>query len=328
MIWVGCECNDEPDWSTEIAALKRPNAIEHQIALMNMPKIIYPDPIVPTPAPLPGPECDSTLSSKVPWNVFSPGVYTNFCNTLNGGDKTQAFTQSVDSKGNVITAVQARKRNIFGRTPPPNPNTYSGYTFELDWSGGDGSCSSDCSNIFNTIAISVCGHTAGDQNIMASEAKLDTGCGVYSYKITGPPDNQPEVVTPTQPDLFYCSDPTVYTKFTLAQAEDAVSQFCTSDISLLDAAVPTSGTYVYDTVKIQLQLQWTHNRDNLDPNAHCGSIKNPDGSDQKVISKDDCAAHFLMGVNNCKPSSVFIHFPDLNSRDVLGKETWLMRGNR
>jgi hypothetical protein len=88
MKWVGCDCMDDPDWSIQTPGLKRADYGAGQAALDALPDITYADPVVPTPTPLPNPECDSTKNSKVPWNVFSPGIYTTFCDNLNRGDKT------------------------------------------------------------------------------------------------------------------------------------------------------------------------------------------------------------------------------------------------
>jgi hypothetical protein len=156
--------------------------------------------------PEPAPECDTNDASTVPWNVFSDGVYKGFCDKI-AGDKNTALSQVVDSKGNVIPPK--RRRSILGRTPPPDPDAFEGFTFALDWSGGDGSCDSDCATSYYTIAQSPCGHTAGEQNIMASEGKLDTGCGIYSWKISKPPgsDPPPAPAEIKRGDLYCFTDP-------------------------------------------------------------------------------------------------------------------------
>lgn len=130
-IWVGCDCTNDLDWNSQTPALHRPDAHKHQQALAALPVISYPS--KPTLTSLPKPKCDMTDSSKVPWNIFPPSVYTSFCSTINGGHNSKGLTQIVDSRGNVTPPKEAgtKKRDIFARTPPSNPDTYSGYTFRL-----------------------------------------------------------------------------------------------------------------------------------------------------------------------------------------------------
>ena len=222
----------------------------------------------------------------------------DFCNTINGGDKTKAFSQSVDSTGKVWAASKTKKRDIFDRTPPANPATYSTYKFDLSWTGGDGSCSSECSNVFYNIAEGSCGHTAGEQNIMASEATLDTGCGKYSYTITNTAaPTGPVIVAPTVQDSWLCTNPGIafQHQFTLAQAQDAISQFCTGDITLGSSTVLTGKTTGFSDVLIQTQFGWRY-----EGQSGCGSTTNTDGSQDKTISQADCSDYLLRAVNNCR----------------------------
>ena len=86
--------------------------------------------------------------------MFSPGVFSNVCDAVNKNGKSKALQQTVDSSGHVVSGNN--KRNIWERTPPPNPSAYKGYKFALDWTGGDGSCPSDCSDVFSAIANDIC----------------------------------------------------------------------------------------------------------------------------------------------------------------------------
>ena len=99
----------------------------------------------------------------------------------------------MDSLGNVIPP-KSKRSSLSLRTPPPDRELANGYAFDLDWTGGDGSCQSDCNGFFDRIVRSPCAHLGGEQNNMAVEASIDTGCGVYSYKINDTPSPEPEPV--------------------------------------------------------------------------------------------------------------------------------------
>lgn len=149
-LWKSCECNAEPDWNSwPDDKLTRTNVAQHQAVLNSLPDISAAQPSSSS-TPLPKPSCDSNDVSGIPYNVFDPGVFTKFCNTLDGGDKSKALKQTVDSSGNVISGSKMK------RTPPPNPSAYKDYKFFLSWSGGDGSCSSGCTNVFSTITDNIC----------------------------------------------------------------------------------------------------------------------------------------------------------------------------
>ncbi|KAL9108961.1 MAG: hypothetical protein Q9227_006357 [Pyrenula ochraceoflavens] len=135
------------------------------------------------------PVCNMEEASLVPYNVFQSGVYKKFCDDISKNPQHH-FSKSVDIHGNYIPSKNVR--SLERRTPPSDPTTYEGWSFDLDWTGGDGICKSDCNDSFSLISQSPCGHTAGDQNIMAKEGKIDTGCGIYSYKAKVPPDKKPD----------------------------------------------------------------------------------------------------------------------------------------
>ncbi|KAL9129683.1 MAG: hypothetical protein Q9217_001925 [Psora testacea] len=142
------------------------------------------------------PECDMHESSGVPFNVFSDGVYKRFCEAVDKDKKTE-LAQIVGPDGFEIPPKAKRNAAVQKRTPPPDPDAYVGYSFELSLSGGDESCS-------------IGGHTAGYQNRMALQTKLDTSCGIYSYKITRPPSadkpEPPEVPETPQPGPLVCKE--------------------------------------------------------------------------------------------------------------------------
>lgn len=130
------------------------------------------------------PECEDN-PSQIQYKLFNDGtgngVSSRFCDAVSRDPKSR-LTQIVDAAGNLIPY---RKGTLISkRTPPVDPAAVNGYTFYLQWSGGDGSCDSDCKAAFQTItAAPRCGHLGGQRNYMAVSGSLDTGCGTYSYKI-------------------------------------------------------------------------------------------------------------------------------------------------
>jgi hypothetical protein len=149
----------------------------------------------PSKTPRPEPQCDMDDISGVPSNVFNTGVFREFCNEVNRNKET-ALVKVVDSHGNIIPPKRAaRKRATRKRTPPPNADSYSQFTFSLEWTGGNDTCHADCEESFSAIATSPCGHTGSQQNSMATQSKVDRDCGSYSYKIERPetPDDDEPV---------------------------------------------------------------------------------------------------------------------------------------
>lgn len=160
----------------------------------------------PSAQPTGHPKCATTTNcdiSDIPSNVFQDGLWKGYCDTVNKDSKT-AYGEVVDGAGNAIPtkskaknkAVQRAAALLQGRTPPPNPNSYTNYSISLVWSGGDGSCPHDCGSAWSSMAGSPCGHQGGQSNLMTSSASLDTGCGVYSYTIN-PPPGTPSCAPPT-----------------------------------------------------------------------------------------------------------------------------------
>lgn len=130
------------------------NDYQANAAILNALPDISVSPTEPSSTPLPKPSCDTNSVSNIPYNVFSPGVFSKFCETVVSNDKSKALQQTVDSNGDVVSTN--KKRNIWERTPPPSPSDYKGYKFALDWTGGDGSCPSDCNAVFSSITNGIC----------------------------------------------------------------------------------------------------------------------------------------------------------------------------
>lgn len=135
----------------------RSGAKQHQAALKALPHISK-APSQPSTSPLTDALCDTSRISNIPYNVFYPGVVSKFCDTISGGDKGEGLTQIVDSNGNVIPSrkIAGPSESIEKRTPPADPDVYTGYTFALQWTGGNGSCSSECGTIYEAISSDIC----------------------------------------------------------------------------------------------------------------------------------------------------------------------------
>lgn len=140
------------------------------------------------------PKCEDN-TSDVQYNLFNDGngngLYNDFCAAVSKDPKAMLM-QIVDPTDNVVPP--RRKRSLVSkRRPPADPAAVTGYTFDLEWTGGDGSCDSDCKKSFDTItAAPTCGHFGGEQNYMAISGSLDTGCVIYSYKILKAVDKVPQ----------------------------------------------------------------------------------------------------------------------------------------
>ena len=298
--WQDCDCSDDPDWSLNPTPQRvRPDAKKHRQALANTPDIEYP------PDPLPDAKCDQTKSSQVPYNVFSPGVYSNFCNDVDQ-DKSKALTETLDSSSKVIQGASKEKRDVSKRTPPPNPGTYKDYNFTLSWSGGDKSCPYNCSDVFYKIAQGPCGRTAGEQNIMASSASLDTGCGIYSYNITTPAPPSSPSPSPSV-NCHSGSTPGGYVQFSRDAASDMVNEICTE---LVDSKVvlsqsgsslpPASMNDIFQKSGNNVAA----NGATLVINPHwalggCADQNNPQDVDFGSMPINDCAGYFMTAIDGC-----------------------------
>ncbi|KAF7561026.1 hypothetical protein G7046_g3111 [Stylonectria norvegica] len=169
----------------------------------------------------------------------------------------------------------------------------------------DGQCSKTCTEIYAEM-ISTCQYTS---HLYTGLAEYDLDCGKYSMDTipvpvasvepTATPTTSTEpTATPTPsvvsapPEVNNCADPTVYTKFTLGQADDAITDFCSHAISLPDAALPVFKTYKQDGVTLQLITQWT-------VSGLQGCNAPADGINHPELSQSDCEARFNSAVNNC-----------------------------
>ncbi|KAH6889338.1 hypothetical protein B0T10DRAFT_513799 [Thelonectria olida] len=156
----------------------------------------------------------------------------------------------------------------------------------------DGECAQSCTDIYNDL-IGSCQYNS---HLFTGEAHITYECGKYGLEaIAKPDDTGSNDGGSTQPEVRdNCADSTVYTKFTLDQATQAIDDFCSHDISLPSAAQPVKKTYQYDDVTLQLWTQW--------------SSKGQDGcndpSDQDAhLSGDACRERFLGAVNDCNTDS-------------------------
>ncbi|KAL9079184.1 MAG: hypothetical protein Q9157_001935 [Trypethelium eluteriae] len=262
-------------------------------------------------------ECDSNVEarilmesvedSQVPYNVFSPGVYSIFCNTINGGDRSKAFTQTVDSHGKVIQGTSKEKRDVSRRTPPPNPETYNAYNFTLSCSGGDESCPSNYPDTFYNIAEGPCGHVAGEQNIMAPTATLDTGCGMYSCNISAPAS----VPSPPAPqpslDCHQGNIPLGYQQLSRDAASDMTNLICTE---LVDNKVVLSQSGSLMPPASMFEIFEKSGKDiaangaTLVINPHwalggCQSENKPQDVDFGSMQVSDCVRYFMTAIDGC-----------------------------
>ena len=129
------------------------------------------------------PNCDMDRASDITYKLFRAApVYGRFCEAVKKAPKSY-LVQTVDELGQVIP-------NRIKRTPPAEPDPRSGNTFDLEWSGGDGSCASGCIESFDAMTKSPCGHIGGEQNNIAQSIEFSTGCGAYSVKVNVPPGDK------------------------------------------------------------------------------------------------------------------------------------------
>lgn len=163
-------------------------------------------PVIPTATA--HPECQLDQPGILPWNIFSGSEYNvhgQFCSEV---ERQPASSRSwiVDTKGNQIPLLKKVKAakpassvdldsssSINKRTPPTTPDTYRDYRVSLQWKpSSSSSCPMRCADAYRAIADSPCGHTGGEQNVMALSGSLDVACGTYAYSILlpgGSPDS-------------------------------------------------------------------------------------------------------------------------------------------
>ncbi|KAK3485229.1 uncharacterized protein B0T23DRAFT_43756 [Neurospora hispaniola] len=160
-------------------------------------------PVVPTATA--HPECQMDQPGILPWNIFDGSEYnvvSHFCSEV---DRQPASSRSwiVDTKGNKIPVLKQVKPSYSisnKRSPPTTPDTYKDYRVSLQWrpspSSAQSDCPMSCAEAYRAIADSPCGHTGGEQNVMALSGSLDVTCGTYSYHIIPPGSSSDSGGTP------------------------------------------------------------------------------------------------------------------------------------
>ncbi|KAJ3549351.1 hypothetical protein NM208_g546 [Fusarium decemcellulare] len=159
------------------------------------------------------------------------------------------------------------------------------FTFEKK----DGECSKTCTEIYEEM-VSTCQYNS---HLYTGKAEYDLSCGKYAMDTIPVEKEEPEPEPEPVPDeVNNCADSTVYTKFSLGQAEEAISDFCGHNIELPKAAQPVYKTYKMDGVTLQLITQWSQQ-------GQDGCNKAEDGGYHPELSQSDCEAKFNSAVNNC-----------------------------
>ncbi len=127
----------------------------------------------------PAPTCDTVNTAQIPENLYDPGVFTNFCNSVNQNPGSP-LGRIVDAYGDLLPYYRKFGNKAViqtGRNTTTNNTTnttqfasgpltdlhrkrtmspYIDYTFDLIWTGGDRSCNDDCMTAFSNIANSSC----------------------------------------------------------------------------------------------------------------------------------------------------------------------------
>lgn len=180
-----------------------------------------------TPAPAPFKQPSGTTScpkdecgaSLVPANVWN-GIYKTFCNAVNKHPSV-ANNALLNSLGKALPLLNKREIGprgyglLRGRTPPPDPGKYEGFEFGFVWTGNSDNgthqkrdCAFDCGSVYSDFAVGECGTEGGQQNMMATQGEFDTGCGVYTFTITPPPDTPKCSIPSSTPSATPTAPPT------------------------------------------------------------------------------------------------------------------------
>ncbi|KAK4443143.1 hypothetical protein QBC34DRAFT_499237 [Podospora aff. communis PSN243] len=151
---------------------------------------------LPNDAPeLPSPEVQPSRLNQItksPAEVFSSSnmnIHSHFCD---GWSKNKQHLMIVNAAGaNVVPDVFPGSRGLarFGRrTPPANPERYSGYTFGLGFTPSEkgGACKLDCNTAYPLFARACAASSPGVYTVMYSRGTVDVGCGSFSYQIHNP----------------------------------------------------------------------------------------------------------------------------------------------
>lgn len=196
------------------------------------------DPQNPPWNPLPQsalPVCDTLVSSGINNNFFA-GLYPQFCNLIEGGDKTIPATSDFTN-----TDFKApSKRSLDPRTPPASNKEYDGSKFHFKWTGSSGTCRTDCYGAYQSIMTSSCGNSGSQSNSMTLEGSVNVGCGTYTFAIENPADDPPP--TPESrcngtSDGYYVSGASIYASY---------PDFCTKVAALGPARGGTVHTETYN----------------------------------------------------------------------------------
>ena len=178
---------------------------------------------------------DKDALSGVPYNIFANedtgGVYAKFCQQL---DPKQTLALTVDAHGAQKEPIARRMK----RTPPPNPDAYDSFSFNMKWQpdGDDSTCEQTpqgCTEAFFALSSSPCGHRGGEQNTMTAAGKYEIpNCGTYSYSITGPdvpPPSEPSEPSSETPALGsqHCAlAPSIYDENQPSTQSDLAGDAC------------------------------------------------------------------------------------------------------
>ncbi|KAB5578286.1 hypothetical protein GE09DRAFT_1089179 [Coniochaeta sp. 2T2.1] len=173
-----CECSAPSD--LYFNALK-PDQVQFILDVTGAMQKASNNPSHPNPANKP--ECQVEKSSDIPSNIFRSEkntVYGRFCDSWVAGTELK---MTVDAAGN----DRKPKAGLTRRTPPPNPDTWSHYNFDLSFEPTDKGkkCVLNCNDAFSTMT-QACSNPGSNGNLMAKTGKLDVGCGIFDFNIVGP----------------------------------------------------------------------------------------------------------------------------------------------
>ncbi|KAH8693476.1 hypothetical protein GQ44DRAFT_744569 [Phaeosphaeriaceae sp. PMI808] len=132
----------------------------------------------------------------------------SFCEGVMKDLKTDVTSVAYDIDGNKIPLLKMVKvanearSDLYKRSPPEKSDYYNDYKFFLSYKHDDGKCllpkEDLCKNAFEKLVGTQCGSnhgSAGDR--MYVNAVIDTGCGIFSWKVESPPKATPPPPKPT-----------------------------------------------------------------------------------------------------------------------------------
>ncbi|KAM0280464.1 hypothetical protein ACHAQH_004043 [Verticillium albo-atrum] len=133
------------------------------------------------------PECPIVVT-QMQGNIFSSpqnNVHNHFCS---GWVKENEHKMTVNAKGENVNPEPHLER----RTPPPNPDSYKDWRFDLSFKPGEGGeCKMGCDEAYEKIE-GYCTSNAGGVYLY-EKGSYDVDCGVFDYKVykTEPPAPPP-----------------------------------------------------------------------------------------------------------------------------------------